>query len=103
MIFAKHAGTAAKLLCLPILVAGLASCNRDSPPAASVSARNANATELMKEFRDNVDGVMNGPSMKPGSGQAGAPINVSPYVKSAPKHDMNDMHDTHDVPSPYDK
>jgi len=100
MINAKHAGTAAKLLCLPLLVAGVVSCNRGSPPVASVSVPRQSADELMKEFQANVDGVKNSPSMKPGSGQAGAPIHVSPYVKAAPKHDMNDMHD---MPSPDDK
>ena len=89
MIVRKHAGTAAKLLCLPLLVAGVASCERSSPPVSSVSVRQQSADEIMKEFQANVDGVVNR------SGEAGAPINVSPYVKSAPKHDMNDMHDMH--------
>ena len=96
MMIARYTGTAARLLCLTLLIGLATSCNNDRHYADSVSIRPQTAEEQMKEFQDNVNGVMNSPSMQPGSGQAGAPVNVSPYVKSAPSHDGHDMHDMHE-------
>lgn len=93
MMIARLTGTAARLLCLTLLIGLATSCDSERHYADSVSVPPQTPDELRKEFQDNVNGVMNSPSMQPGSGQAGAPVNVSPYVKSAPSHQGHDMHD----------
>ena len=83
-------------ICLAVPFAFLGSCSGSQPGGPSATSSRMSADAIRQEFEDNVKGVMNSPSMKPGSGAAGAPINVSPYVKSAPNthgHDMEDMHE----------
>jgi hypothetical protein len=68
------AGTAARLLCLPISLLMLTSCNGGGHGDARAQAR-------FSEMQADIQGVM-----KNASTHTGAPIHVDPYVHSAGSH-----------------
>jgi hypothetical protein len=72
MSLAVLAGAAPRLLCLPLLVAMLASFNGQTPAQAR-------AQRDYDEFRANFDGVVQNAAAR-----AGAPIHVDPYIHTAP-------------------
>jgi hypothetical protein len=70
------AGTGLRLLCLPLALTVLTSCERRPQ---HVSAYDKEAQELHAD----IDAVKNSPSLKPGSNEAGPPIHVDPYPHTA--------------------
>jgi hypothetical protein len=81
------AGTILRLLCLPLVLQLLPSCNRSVPQ----SPPKPNEAE---EFQQDIDAIKNHPSLQPGSNQAGAPLHFDPYPKpKAPG--MANEHDHH--------
>jgi hypothetical protein len=82
MIRSHSAGTTLRLLCLPLSVALLSSCERQS--------RRLDVEHDLKELHADIDGIKKSPSLQPGSGQAGPPIHVDPYPHSA---GMSHRHD----------
>jgi hypothetical protein len=90
MIVSLKAGTALRLLCLPIALSLLASCNRQ------VTETPTKPTEA-EEVQQDVDAVKNHPSLQPGSNQAGPPLHFDPYPKPKPPGMTNDDHAHHDM------
>jgi hypothetical protein len=76
------AGTALRLLCLPVAFGLLSSCERPT--------RHFDVTHDMKELHADIDGIKKSPSLQPGSSEAGPPIHVDPYPHSA---GMSHRHD----------
>ena len=70
------AGTALRLLCLPIACAAIASCARQKPAAHEMTAS-------PDELRENIATMRDHPSLQPGSNEAGPAIHVDPYPHSA--------------------
>ena len=66
------------LLCLPLLLAGLASCHETQPHRISDldPERRGDPESLMKEFRENAEGVKKAASTR----AAGAPVHVDTSV-----------------------
>jgi len=89
MNFSMKAGTALRLLCLPVALILLPSCNRQAPETRT------KPTEA-EEAHQDVEAVKNNPSLQPGSNQAGAPLHFDPYPKPRPAGAGND-HDHHDM------
>lgn len=85
MNFSMKAGTALRLLCLPIALALLPSCNRQVPETRT------KPTEA-EEAHQDVEAVKNNPSLQPGSNQAGAPLQFDPYPKPKPPGVVDDHH-----------
>ena len=76
MRFKDWAGTGLPLLCLPLVLVVLTSCERRPQ---HVSAYDKEAQELHAD----IDAVKNSPSLEAGSNQAGPPIHVDPYPHTA--------------------
>lgn len=76
------AGTALRLLCLPLAAAALASCQRQQPVQAGVPDGN------LQEVHELIAATKANPSAQPGSKNAGPPIHVDPYPHSAGMHAM---------------
>jgi hypothetical protein len=81
------AGTALRLLCLPITFALLASCAQPARPPHKLSEG--------EENEQLIAAMKNHPSLQPGSNEAGPPITVNPYPPSA---GMNAKHGDHQMP-----
>jgi hypothetical protein len=73
---ANDAGTALRMLCLPIALSVLASCQRQ---LAQVQAK----PNRVEEVHQLLDATKRNPSLRPGSNEAGPPIHVDPYPHSA--------------------
>ena len=86
----SKAGTALRLLCLPIALAPLISCNHPT------TEKRTKPTEA-EEFQQDVEAVKNHPSLQPGSNQAGPPLHFDPYPKPKPPGMAHDGHDHHDM------
>jgi hypothetical protein len=86
----SKAGTALRLLCLPIALALIASCGQ---PTSQTKTKPTEAEELQQD----VDAIKNHPSLQPGSNQAGAPLDFSPYPKPRPAGMAHDDHVHHDI------
>ena len=84
------AGTALRLLCLPVALTLLISCNRPAPDKAR------KLTEA-EEAQQDVEAVKNNPSLQPGSNQAGAPLHFNPYPKPKAPGMAHDEHAHHDM------
>jgi hypothetical protein len=84
-----QAGTALRLLCLPIAITLLPSCNRQAtkPPIKPTEA---------EEVQQDVKAIKDHPSLQPGSNQAGPPLHFNPYPKPRPPG-MANGHDHHDM------
>ena len=85
MIRLGPAGTALKLLCLPLAFGLLASCGH--PQAPHKLTEGEETAELIAATKNN-------PSLQPGSNEAGPPITVNPYPPSA---GMNASHGPHEM------
>lgn len=85
MIPWNDTGAAARLLCLSLAVAVLASCAR--APAAKAPDDALEVQQLIEATKAN-------PSLQPGSNEAGPPIHVDPYPRSAgmAHHDESPHH-----------
>lgn len=89
------AGTALRLLCLPLTLSMLSACGRqaEAQPPAKPQPQEVRTKESQEIF-DDVQATKNNPSLQPGSNQAGPAIHVTPYPKSAGMaHDEHDHHD----------
>ena len=85
------AGTAVRLLCLPLALSSLGSCG-DDPKAKSVAQKPNEAEEMFQV----VEATKNNPSLQPGSNVAGAPIHVNFHLEPRAKgHD--DQHARHNM------
>ena len=85
-------GIALRALCLPLLVTALTACghDREQPKAQAQEQKTKESQEIFQV----VQATKNNPSLQPGSNQAGPPIHVNPYPKSAGmKHDEHAHHD----------
>jgi hypothetical protein len=71
------AGAALRLLCLPITLSLLSSCQRNPPPPPAVP------DHRVEEFNATVKATKQHPSLQPGSNEAGPAIHVDPYPHSA--------------------
>lgn len=89
------AGTALRLLCLPFTLTMLAACGQQDEAKAQVQTRpHEEKTKESQEIFQVVEATKNNPSLRPGSNQAGPPIHVNPYPKSAGMaHDGHAHHD----------
>ena len=94
---AIFAGTAARLLCLPLFVGVLVSCQGTQPQRiADVNpGGRPPAQDLMKEFQANFDGVK-----KASSKATGAPVHVDPSVPPATAGSAHDEHHAHKAGDP---
>jgi hypothetical protein len=83
------AGMALRLLCLPLAVVALTSCERHHPRQQQVQTfENHDPDAEMRETRQLIEETKRHPSLQPGSNEAGPPIHVDPYPHSAGmKHD----------------
>ena len=90
MNLSMKAGTALRLLCLPIALTILTSC---SHPVRETQSKPTEAEETQQD----VEAVKNNPSLQPGSNQAGAPLHFDPYPKPRPKGMEHGNHDHHDM------
>jgi hypothetical protein len=73
---ANDAGTALRMLCLPIALSVLSSCERHPAQVQAKSNR-------VDEIHQLLDATKRNPSLKPGSNEAGPPIHLDPYPHSA--------------------
>jgi hypothetical protein len=76
MRWTSCAGTGFRILCLPLVLALLTSCERRSQHVKA-------GDKEVQELHADIDAVKNSPSLQPGSNQAGPPIHVDPYPHSA--------------------
>ena len=90
MHLTSKAGTALRLLCLPIALALLTSCNH---PKSETRNKPTEAEELQQD----VQAIKNHPSLRPGSNQAGPPLHFDPYPKPRPPGMVHDEHSHHDM------
>ena len=90
MNFSMKAGTALRLLCLPIALTLLTSCSHPAPEAKT------KPTEA-QEAQQDVDAIKHHPSLEPGSNQAGPPLHFDPYPKPRPPGVKHDDHAHHDM------
>ena len=90
------AGTALRLLCLPLTLSMLAACGRQAEAQAPAKPQpQEHVTKESLEVFQLVEATKNNPSLQPGSKLAGPPIHVNPYPKSAGMaHDEHGHHDT---------
>src|SRR5689334_19355585 len=88
------AGTALRLLCLPLALSLLTACGRQATAAPTKpQVQEHKAKETLEVFQP-VEATKNNPSLQPGSRLAGPPIHVNPYPKSAGMaHDEHGHHD----------
>ena len=89
-LFVK-AGTAVRLLCLPLSL-WLGSCGHDPQPRPAAQKPNE-AEELFQV----VQATKNNPSLQPDSNQAGAPLHFDPYPKPKPPGMAKDEHAHHNM------
>jgi hypothetical protein len=89
------AGTALRLLCLPLTLSMVTACGRQAEGQATAQPQPKEIrTKESQEIFDDVQAMKNNPSLQPGSNQAGPPIHVNPYPKSAGMaHDEHGHHD----------
>jgi hypothetical protein len=81
---------ALRLLCLPVAMVALSSCQRQHPQQQQQQkfVENRDADAEMRETRQLIEETKRHPSLQPGSNEAGPPIHVDPYPHSAGmKHD----------------
>lgn len=90
MNLSMKAGTALRLLCLPVALTLLTSC---SHPARQAQTKPTEAEETQQD----VDAIKNHPSLQPGSNQAGPPLHFDPYPKPRPPGMAKDDHMHHDM------
>jgi len=76
------AGTAIRLLCLPLALALLEACGHDAQPKPQAQAQKPNEAEEMFQV---VEATKNNPSLRANSNLAGPPIHVDPYPKPLAK------------------
>ena len=89
------AGTALRLLCLPLAFGMLIACGRQAEDQAPAKPQvKEQRTKESQEIFQVIEATKNNPSLQPGSNQAGPPIHVNPYPKSAGMaHDKHAHHD----------
>jgi len=95
MILSMSAGTALRLLCLPLAAMALAACQRHqtSQPPATETFHAAGPDGGQQEINELIEATKHHPSLQAGSNEAGAPINVDPYPHSAGMaHDEHGAH-----------
>ena len=90
MILTSKAGTALRMLCLPIALTLLASCSRQAPEPRT------KPTEA-EELQQDVEAIKNHPSVEAGSNQAGPPLHFNPYPKPKPPGMAHDDHSHHNM------
>ncbi|HEU4695738.1 MAG TPA: hypothetical protein VFR92_02105 [Sphingomicrobium sp.] len=92
MIKTASAGTALRLLCLPLALTALASCQRhqtsQAPATETYQAPGRDGGQ--QEMDELIAATKRHPSLQAGSKEAGTPVKVDPYPHSA---DMS--HDEH--------
>jgi hypothetical protein len=81
----NQAGAALQLLCLPVALSLLASCERQRPQVRTKPSE-------LEERQQLIEAMKHHPSLQPGSNEAGPAIHVDPYPHSAgmsglPHHD----------------
>jgi len=86
------AGTAVRLLCLPLALSLLGACGHDAQRKPQAQKPNE-AEELFQV----VEATKNNPSLQPGSNQAGPPLHFDPYPKPKPAGMTHDEHADHDM------
>ena len=84
-----QAGTALRLLCLPMALPLLSSCNRSATPT---QAKPSEAEELQQD----VNAIKNHPSLQSGSNEAGPPLHFDPYPKPRPPEIVNELQHEHE-------
>ena len=97
MIRPAPAGTALRLLCLPLALGALASCQRHQTSQAPATERYQapGRDGGQQEIDELIAATKRHPSLQAGSNEAGAPIKVDPYPHSAGmKHDEHGAHHT---------
>ena len=94
MIRSVKAGTALRLLCLPLTLSIAACGSQPKGQAPAQPQAQEQRTKESQEIFQVVQATKNNPSLQPGSNEAGAPIHVNPYPKSAGvAHDDHAHHD----------
>lgn len=78
------AGTAVRLLCLPLALSLLGACGHDAQPKPEAQAQPQKPNEAEEMFQV-VEATKNNPSLRTDANLAGPPIHVDPYPKPLAK------------------